>query len=349
MPFSPASLLRPVALAFLGAILTGGAARADLVWNPSSGWSVQGGALSGLTGADGPTALALMNKARAAEENGSIHRALVTYEKVESKYPASIYAPEAFYRAGQLYLKRRQYFSSFNSFQRIIAGYPNEKRFNEIIGIEYHIASLLLDGARNRIFGGTLPGLKNRERAILYFEVIVASAPYNDYAPLALMNIARGHEYLHNTEYAIDSLDRMVNTYQESVMVPYAYLELARMHASLVQGAYYDQAETRQAITYYEDFLILFPGDPNVAKAAQGVDAMKQILADSKMRIGDFYFYKRDNYTAARVFYNEAITSYPDSPVARAAKVRLAAVDAKAAGTLAPAETTTHKKHFLFF
>ena len=178
----------------------------------------------------------------------------------------------------------------------------------------------------------------------------MASAPYSDYAPLALMALARGEEQLKNTDDAIDALDQMVNTYQTSVLVPSAYLELARMHASLVEGAYYDQAETRQAITYYEDFMILFPGDPNIAKAAQGLDTMKKVLAQSKIKIGDFYFYKRDNYTAARVFYNEAITSYPDSPVARTAKQRLAAVDAKASGTLAPAETTpAKKKHFLFF
>jgi outer membrane protein assembly factor BamD len=119
------------------------------------------------------------------------------------------------------------------------------------------------------------------------------------------------------------------------------------MHAGLVEGAYYDQAETRQAITYYEDFMILFPGDPNIGKAAQGLDSMKQILADSKLRIGDFYFYKRDNFTAARVFYNEAITAYPDSAVAVRAKQRLVQVDAKASGTLLP--TQEKKKHFLFF
>jgi outer membrane protein assembly factor BamD len=55
---------------------------------------------------------------------------------------------------------------------------------------------------------------------------------------------------------------------------------------------------------------------------------MKTMLAESKIKMADFYFYKRDNYTAARVFYNEAITAYPDSPVAERAKKRLAEVEA---------------------
>jgi hypothetical protein len=45
---------------------------------------------------------------------------------------------------------------------------------------------------------------------------------------------------------------------------------------------------------------------------------MKTMLAESKIKIGDFYFYKRNNYTAAKVFYNEAITSYPESTIAEA-------------------------------
>ncbi|MEO7411830.1 MAG: hypothetical protein ABIZ81_00610 [Opitutaceae bacterium] len=55
------------------------------------------------------------------------------------------------------------------------------------------------------------------------------------------------------------------------------------------------------------------------------------MLAESKMRMADFYFYKRNNYTAARVFYNEAITDYPESAVAEKAKKRLADVEVKAA------------------
>ena len=41
---------------------------------------------------------------------------------------------------------------------------------------------------------------------------------------------------------------------------------------------------------------------------------MKTILAQSKIYIGDYYFYKRVNFAAAKVFYNEAITAFPDSP-----------------------------------
>jgi outer membrane protein assembly factor BamD len=311
--------------------------RADLVWSAATGWRVEGGALSGLSGAEGGSALDLMNRARADEEAGRTRAAIKGYTNIGRRYPNTIYAPEAIYRSARLFLTRKQYAKSFDSYQTVLVRYPNTKRFNEIIGEQYRIASALLDGARDRMFFGLLPGFAQRDKALGYFEIIVNNAPYSDYAPLSLMNIARGWQMLDEVDGAIDALDRMINNYPQSLLAPDAYLKLAQTHASLVEGAYYDQAATKEAITYFTDFMLLFPSDTNIAAAEKGLDEMKTMLAQSKMRMGDFYFYKRDNFTAARVFYNEAITAYPDSPIAKQATARLAQVEARSGGTAATA------------
>ncbi len=345
-------VLRFSYLLALGLYFLTGSARADLVWNAQTGWRVDGGVLSGLTGTEGRNALDLMNKARAAEEKENYASAASTYEKIAKKYINSIYAPEALYRAARARLARKQYNKAFEDFQEVIRQYPNTKRFNEIIGEQYRITSALLDGARNRIFWGLIPSFTNREKAVQNFEVVLNNAPYSDYAPLALMNITRGHQRLGNHEEAIDALDRLINNYPQHLLLPDAYLKLAQTHASLVEGPEYDQASSRDATSYYEDFMILFPNDPNVSAAAKGASDMKTMLASSKVRMGDFYFYKRDNYTAAKVLYNEAITVYPDSEIAVLARKKLVAVEAKATGKPAPANapsTEPKKKRFWLF
>jgi outer membrane protein assembly factor BamD len=332
------------------AIFSGSALKADLVWTPATGWKVEGGALSGLVPDEGRNALDTMNKARAEEENGDRSSAMSRYETVAKKYPNSIYAPEALYRAARLRLERKQYFKAFDSFQNVVSRYPNSPHFNEIIGEQYRIANALIEGARNRYFG-IIPGFKNRAKGITYFEKIVETAPYSDYAPLALMNIAQGHQKLDQPDEAIDALDRMINHYPQSLLAPDAYYKLAKTHSDLVQGPYYDQASTRQAITYFEDFLILFPTDPNVPAVENGLVDVRNTFAESKIKIGDFYFYKRDNFKAARVFYNEAITAYPDSTTAAEARTRLAEVDAvetKAKTPVAPRPKSKNKRFWLF-
>jgi outer membrane protein assembly factor BamD len=321
---------------FFSCCLLIGLARADLVWDAKVGWRVEGGAFSGLTGADSRNALDLMNKARAAEENKSYGSAIRNYDRIAKKYPNSVYAPEALYRLGTLHLARKQYTKAFEDFQEVLTRYPNTKRFNEIVGEQYRIASALLDGARIYHWGW-MPGGRARERSIGYFEAILVNAPYSDYAPLSLMNVARGHQKFGDHIEAIDALDRMINTYPQSLLTPDAYLKIGQTHASLVDGPYYDQSSTKESITYFTDFLLLFPNDPNIPAAEKGLDGMKTMLAESKMRMADFYFYKRDNYPAARVFYNEAITAYPESAIADRAKKRLAEVEVKAAAAQPPA------------
>ena len=329
MLFTPARALSALRLFLLFAVFAG-IARADLVWDAKNGWRFVGGVLDGtqLSGPEGRNALDAMNKARASEEKGSRGAARKQYESIAKKYPNSIYAPEALYRAARLREKNHQYTKAFDRYQDVVTRYPATNHFNEIIGDQYRIATALVDGVRPRYFG-IIPGFKKRAKGIEYFEKIIVTAPYSDYAPLSLMNVARGHQKLGNPDDAIDALDRMINSYPQSLLAPDAYLKLGQAHASLVTGPAYDQASTREAITYFEDFMILFPGDGGVAAAEKGQADMKAVLARSKLVIGDFYFYKRSNYTAARVFYNEAITSYPDSKVAELARKRLDQVDAR--------------------
>lgn len=349
--------MRPTRLFFLGLIalssLTATALRADLVWSPETGWKVEGGVLAGFSGDEGRNAVELMNRARLLEEDDRDKRALRTYRRVYRQYPKSLYAPEAHYRSALIQLKRRDFTKSFESYQSVVMGYPNYEKFNQVISDQYRIASALADGARGRIFW-IFPGMTNRDRAGVYFEQVIANAPYSDYAPLALMNVAKLHVSQDDPISAITAYDRMINLYPNSILTPDAYLGVAKTFQDLVDGPYYDQSSTNESITYFQDFLIKYPGDPSVGEAEKGLAEMKTMLAESKLKIAEFYHYKRLNLRAAKVFYNEAITAYPDSEVAKLARSRLEVVDAKlgesdaakgaSAGGTAPAPK---KKRFL--
>jgi len=311
-------------------------ASAELIWTPGQGWKIEGGALSGLVGSDARNALEMMNKARGSEENGSRWFSLRGYKKVFKKYPNSIYAPEAYYRTGHLRLKNRQYYKAFEAFQQIMTRYPNSDRFNEVLGEQFRIAQDLRDGKRNYHWGW-IPSFRSKERSITYFEWVVANAPFSDYAPLALMTVAKTHQRLNNTPYAIDALDRLINNYPQSLLAADAYLQLAQTHASLVDGPAYDQESTLEAMTYFEDFMILFPESEGLAEAQGGLDEMKTVYAESKMILADYYLRHVKSYKGARVFYNEAITGFPNSEIAERARAQLKIVDAREAAA-APAE-----------
>ena len=142
------------------------------------------------------------------------------------------------------------------------------------------------------------------------------------------MNIALVSEMEGDPEAALDALDRLINYYPQSMLASDAYYNMAKTYADLVIGAQYDQGSTRQAISYYEDFLILFPESNYLGEVESNLDSMEDLLARSRLNLGDFYYNYRSNNTAALVYYNETITLAPDSIAAEEARLRIADIDA---------------------
>jgi len=221
-----------VALVWAVALLFCGSARADLVWSPDGGWKIQGGVLSPYFGEVGETASALeaMNKAKTAQEAGSYWTALSLYDRVVTEYPSSVFAPEALFQRGLIYIQRHQWDKAYQSFDDIVTRYPDYPRFNAVIGKQYQVGSLVQAGKRPYMWGW-MPWFIDYSKAVDYYEGVLKNAPYSEYAPLALMNIATvAQKDLGKPEVAIDALDRLINNYPQSMLAPDAYLEMAGIY-----------------------------------------------------------------------------------------------------------------------
>lgn len=301
-------------------------AETKISWSASSGYVSDEVDLSGLLPEEQQKILKWMNTARASEEKGGYSRAIRLYKKVSKRYPKNLYAPEALYRTATIQLKRNKIDKAFEAFNTIAWVYPNYGSFNETLGEMYKIAVARLETYRDKFFW-VIPGFKNTDRAIQYFERIVAIAPYSDYAPLSLMNVAKAWSDKNSDTMTIYALDRLVTNYPNSFLTSDAYLKLAQTHYGLIKGPEYDQRATEDAITFFEDFLIQYPASGNVDQAEDGLSGAKNILSMSKLTMGDFYYYKRSQLDAAKILYNEAITIAPLSKSAETARVRLDKID----------------------
>ncbi len=303
------------------------ATRADLVWDTQGGWRVEGGAFASFAStSEGRSAKALMDAGRRAEDSGDRGKAFKNYKRVIKKYPSSIFAAEALFRTAGFYENDRKFTKAFRNLQRIIDEHPSYERFNEVLGAQYRIAEKLAQGTRPLYFG-LIPGFKQRAKGLEYYERVVTNAPYGEYSPIALMNASAGYADMGERDSAIDALDRMINNYPESFLTSDAYLRLAQAQASITQGPPYDQASTQLALTYFQDYLILYPGEAEAGTATEGFNDARTMLAESKMVMGDFYYKHRSNYKAAKIFYNEAITVHPESATADRARRLLAKIE----------------------
>ncbi|MFT4901754.1 MAG: outer membrane protein assembly factor BamD [Lentimonas sp.] len=278
--------------------------------------------LRGSTASDEASAGGLLASAKEKLEAGRNRSAARYFKKIIKKFPDSSAAGEALFLQARMEMADGKWISAFDLLQRITQEHPGFKDYDKVIGSQFDCATALMEGARGRIFW-IFPGFKQYSKAVEEFMTIVENAPYNDYAPLALMNISLIAEKQNRPEEAIDALDRLINYYPQSMLAPDAYYNLAQTYANLVKGSEYDQGSTRQAISYYEDFLILFPKSNFTGEVESRITEMENLLATSRLNLGNFFYFYRSNSTAALIFYNEAITIAPKSEAAADARLRI--------------------------
>ena len=271
-------------------------------------------------------AVALLVTAKAKLAAGRTGAANRIFKKIIKKYPKTVACGDALLLHAQTLMGKGQWVKAFGNLQAIILNHPNYENFNQVLAAQFDCATALMEGARSRILW-IIPGFKQYNMAARQFEQIVRNAPYSDFAPLSLMNIAIVYEQEQRPEDAIDALDRLINYYPQSMLAPDAYYNMAQTYSNLVNGAEYDQGSTRQAISYYEDFLILFPQSSTLGNVESNLVAMEDLLARSRLNLGDFFYNYRSNNTAALVFYNETITIAPDSEAAEEARARIADIE----------------------
>lgn len=267
----------------------------------------------------------LYEEALSDERDGRTRAALRQYRKIFRKYPASDFAAQSLYRYARIYYDRKSWKKAFSAFQTLLIFHPEFPRFNELIEYQFRIA--LANAEKDNVRFLFVFPYRALNRSVSYFEVVVNNAPYSDLAPLALMNVALIHQYKGQIALAIEALDRLINNYPNSLLADDAYLSLAETFATLVQGPAYDQGATREAISYFEDFLILFSNNMDLARAEQGLAEMEDVYARSKLVIGEYYFKHRRWYQAAEIFFNEAITIAPESPAANSARRYIARIE----------------------
>jgi outer membrane protein assembly factor BamD len=264
----------------------------------------------------------LLSKAKEQAEANKLRTARRTARRITRQYTFSEAAAEAWLLKGTMWMTQERWDRAFDAFQKIISQHPGFEAFDTVIRKQFDCATAMMEGNRGR-FLLIFPRARQYDKARAAFETILRNAPYSDYASLALMNSAIIAQRQGKTDAEIDALDRLINFYADSILAPDAYFALAESFADLVQGSAYDQGSTREAISYFEDFLILFPNSPDVPAAEAGLSEMLEVLAESRLVIGDFYYFYRNNNTAALIFYNEAITVAPQSSTATEARQRI--------------------------
>jgi outer membrane protein assembly factor BamD len=252
-------------------------------------------------------------KACHLKENGESRRALSLFRKIENAHDHT-WSPRALQQMAEIYEQTHQYIYAVRHLKKIFDLYPEYEHFSKVLDRLFQIAGKLKSGTRPYYFG-LIPGLRDYKSAIDFYQSVVQRAPTSPLAPQALMCIAQIEESQKQPAKAIKALNQLIDQYPQSELSPEAFLYIARIYESLVISPEYDQGALREAINYYEDFTLLFPGHERYPWVLQQIDHLKTALAKAKIHMADFYYFSQNNWSAADRLYGEALAIYPSPEI----------------------------------
>jgi len=135
-----------------------------------------------------------------------------------------------------------------------------------------------------------------------------------------------------------------LNYFPRSEMRDYALYHKALCHFSAIESAERDQAETRKALTSFQQLLAESPGSPYATEAKAKITQCWRRIAEHELQVGIFYVNVFD-YPAAERRLKDLLVAYPDYVDRERAYYYLG--EALRQRGLAPAEVTQFNKDYL--
>ncbi|MFA5177063.1 MAG: outer membrane protein assembly factor BamD [Candidatus Omnitrophota bacterium] len=251
--------------------------------------------------------------------------AIREFRKLLKAYPKSFEASESQYYLGVIEEKLDNLYEAYLAYQKVIDKYPFSERIKEIIEKEYNIAEKFIGGYKRKALGVTLP-VENP--AIEILAKVVENSTYGPLAPKAEYKLGLLLKGLQRYYEAEDAFNKVISNYPDSEWVEPAKFQVASCRAAVSRGPDYDQGAMQDAKQKFEEFVKEHPDAVLSREAEDNIGKLKEKEAAASYNIAVFYE-KQKAYPAARIYYENVMINYSDSPWAAKALERLQLMEKK--------------------
>jgi len=241
------------------------------------------------------------------------------FKKLLDAFAKSAEAAEAQYYLGLIEEAQDNLYEAYLAYQKVIDKYPFSERIQEIIEREYKIAEAFMSGKKRKALGIALP-VDNP--AIEIFAKIVENSTYGPLAPAAEYKLGLVLKGMMRYYEAEEAFNKVITNYPKSEWVTPAKFQLAACRAAVSKGTEYDQGAAEEAKEKFEEFLTQHPDAVLSRDAQANILQLREKEAQSCFDIARFYEEQKKD-PAAKIYYGEVVTNYPDSPWAAKALERL--------------------------
>ena len=244
----------------------------------------------------------LYSHAKMAHGNKDYKTALKLFRKLQKEFPYSENSVRTWEYIAQCENQLGNQFAAFEAYQQI---WNNHKDFGRLSVI-----------TRNQMqIGNYYLNVKRYKFAIEIYQQILENAPFSESAPAAQFSLAEAYIGLEDYYSAKHELKKVIEDYPSSQLVDDAAYKLGYVNFLESEGLEYDQTATEDAVVYFRRFIHNFPSSPKVADARKYIKLLRERIAASIFRKGEFYYNIRAS-KAANIQFKSVINRYPDTKYA---------------------------------
>ena len=247
-------------------------------------------------------------------------RAIEEFEKLEATFPTSRLAAEAVYYEALGWEQKNEPAKAADCYQKLVDRYPYSDRIKDAVKNEFEIANEFAGGGKVKMLG--MPVLPGQEKAVELYNHIIKNAPFGSYGDQAQYKLAELYQSQGEYELAQKAFQAVVDEYPSSDLVPKAKYQIANASMQASNKGQYDEQHAEQAIEQFKEFKDTFPVDQQAVLADESIKKIRAEKAQRSYDVAAFYE-KQQKWSSAKVYYEELIRNYPETPSAAAAKKKL--------------------------
>jgi outer membrane protein assembly factor BamD (BamD/ComL family) len=254
------------------------------------------------------------------------------FQQAAARWPDSRLEEECLFLAGESYFFADKYPKSEDLFAQLIRSYPHSSYMDAVDRRRFAIAQYWLDHAEADPDLPTTPNLTDRDlpmfdkfgHGIRVLERIRLDDPTGQLADDATMLAAQAYLRKQNFARADELLNDLRQSFPDSPHQFAAYLDGLKCKMMLYQGAAYHVTPLEEAENLVVQIQRQFP-----VEAREHHDFLLQVAKDVRMNkaLREWqraqYFDRRQQYGAARQYYDRISQTYTDTSLAEQAEKRL--------------------------
>jgi len=146
-------------------------------------------------------------------------------------------------------------------------------------------------------------------------QIFLGDSIKKNYDPHVIMK--RGEAFFEKEEYAeaIVEYTHFLDLHRTHILAPYAEFRVGESQMKLTRGVQRDPGPIQKALESFERLRKNFPGSRYDSSALQKIQECHDLLAQTHLFVGEFY-YRRGSYLAAAHRFEQIMKLYPDKSAA---------------------------------